>query len=97
GSRYRIKSSLVRNICRIQVAPSGTRQGCLPLYRPPCPPTEGDQDRALSGITTKRVIEAMTNRPQAGVSCVCDESPPRDEEAISGPGSRCLLHPQGNQ
>src|SRR5262249_32722278 len=44
-----------------------TRNVCPPLYRPPCPQTEGDPDRELSGITTKRVIEAMTKRPQAGV------------------------------
>src|SRR5215510_1048755 len=70
GSRYRIKSSLVRNSWRIQVAPSRTRQGCPPLYRPTFPQTEGDQDSMLSGITTKRVIEIVTNRPQAGVCCV---------------------------
>src|SRR5262249_26062849 len=71
-SRYGIKSSLVRKICRIQVAPSRTRQGCPPLYRPTFPQSEGDQDSMLSGITTKRVIEIVTNRPQAGVCGVYD-------------------------
>src|SRR5262245_16742877 len=98
GSKYRIKSSLVRYSWRIQVAPSRTRQGCPPLYRPPCPHTEGDQARVLSGITTKRVSEAMTNRPQAGVGYVCDESITEGWRGnLSGPGRRFLLHPQGNQ
>src|SRR5262249_9125990 len=75
GSKYRIKSSLVRYSWRIQVTPSRTSKGFPPLYRPQRPPTEGDQHHALSGITTRRVIAAMTNRPQAGVCDVCDESP----------------------
>jgi hypothetical protein len=83
GSRYRIKYSLVRNSWRVQVAPSRTRELCPPLYRPPCPQTEGDQDTPLRGITTKRVLEAMTHRPQAGVGCVGEGSPIEAGGAIS--------------
>src|SRR5262245_25815155 len=42
------------------VAPSRTRQGCPPFYRPPCPPTEGDHDHCFDDKRVKLIEHEET-------------------------------------